>query len=451
MKNPLFKKKSADLLTMRSLFKTYRGWQPSESVEDGWTYSKNEIGTITINESGWVFVDTNGKFVANGDTAKSLNICLQSLNRHPEHGYYRPEKFTKPTIVEEPDVLWKEQNGEKIPDFDKGDKDFLESMGIKGSLRKKVTAAYMNGYAQHANNWIKEHGVNDEHSEKYAETYGLRPGYFKEAIQTLARFASLKQAGRPPYGAFAVPSDSADHVAYVLSKADLTNFDFKNDEELGLTYFEFPTEADVLAAHELVRQTFAKQIESGKGWWASWKQLEPNISEVRSEPPHKSLISSIKDEMKDVRPLTEKEREKFRPDPRQTSLYGEEHSKELQEFYKKKKGTEEYSPFDEIDDPICLCNHTFLSHEQGCEQCGCRGFTPASIEEQVDYLCEHRSFGKVGEKSDNPAVYEREGLTMKVYFDGERIGKVELIHDEHGKEIRSGWDGFLTFTQKFGD
>ena len=65
---------------------------------------------------------------------------------------------------------------------------------IGPALRKKVVAAYMNGYAEHAAKWLREHGNTHRGSDAYATKNGLRTEYFKETIHTMARYATLKRS-----------------------------------------------------------------------------------------------------------------------------------------------------------------------------------------------------------------------------------------------------------------
>ena len=86
----------------------------------------------------------------------------------------------------------------EVPEFSEEDKRFLKDFRIQGSLRKKVKSVYMNGYAQHACDYIKKHGKDLEHAEKWAKKNGLRPEYFKEAIGTMSHYASLKSKQYSP-------------------------------------------------------------------------------------------------------------------------------------------------------------------------------------------------------------------------------------------------------------
>lgn len=119
-----------------------------------------------------------------------------------------------------------------------------------------------------------------------------------------------------------------------------------------------------------------------------------------------------------------------------------------------RRGSEEDdSQFHDIADPVCLCTHTFHDHERKCDRCDCPGFDPAPMPKQVEYVCERRSFGRVG-KGANPMTFERDknDRILKVYFDGDRVSKVEFYGKKGDKpDTREGWDGFFSFTQTFGD
>lgn len=113
------------------------------------------------------------------------------------------------------------------------------------------------------------------------------------------------------------------------------------------------------------------------------------------------------------------------------------------------------APDDDIQDPFCLCKHKFTDHVSGhnCEHCDCPGFDPASITKQVEMWCERRAFGRVGNKS-NPMTFERgkNDRIMKVYFDGNRVSKVEFQGTKNDTpETRDGWDGFWSVIQTYGD
>ena len=106
-------------------------------------------------------------------------------------------------------------------------------MGVAGSLHKKVQAAYMNGYAEHANAYLRAHGNTGKHVKEYAEKNGLKPDYFKEAIQTMSRYA--KKAGRkhflphPPKSGPVTPSEKAYMYDNDLVGSSLKREDFSYD------------------------------------------------------------------------------------------------------------------------------------------------------------------------------------------------------------------------------
>jgi hypothetical protein len=108
-------------------------------------------------------------------------------------------------------------------------------------------------------------------------------------------------------------------------------------------------------------------------------------------------------------------------------------------------------------DPVCTCGHTFYDHPDGCEHCeSCPGFDPKPIEDQVDYVCVRRSFDRKGDKK-NPATYERHDgeMILKVYFKNDGVEKAEFISlgrdGQWHEDFKTGWDGFISYTNSWGD
>lgn len=613
MTNPLFRKK-ADQTELVQQFLIDNGWAEAQSRE-GMAFTKESFGTVVWDETGWTFFDPRGKEKDFGSNLGDLKTFL-GVPTHPEEGFYRGKKFRAPgadpdydpnvvkNLLDKPEVDWQtDDKGEKVPTFENDqDKKFLKDLRISRQLRRKVIAAYMNGYAEHAAKWLRDKGNTYRGSEKYAESNGLRPEYFRDAIQTMSRYGAYrkkiasKSAGTAV--SLPVPLESASHVAFHLFKAGLPDFSVETDEDAYVAYFSFDSLQDLEVAHKLIYQAFKRQIEAGKGAWANWREEEAHpenpdrphketfipkenlaSGEKRNdldaciyckgqEPKNRAQRKRLKDtprnrnrELSLYRALTPKaslltkkeagiwgERsydndvvhdildkhrlnlndpggEKSRgfdeaiPHDELTSLYttldslyenvgGDdeahflgvvvfllEHGTKVPPTYRSAAAgiarrmlrdpqylkswknpqqrervlkselamlggmamhanLEDDSPFHEIADPVCLCTHTFHDHERGCDHCDCPGFDPAPIEKQVEYVCEHRSFGRVG-KLKNPMTFERHDgeMKMKVWFKDGRVEKAQFSDAQgSGKpDVRLGWDGFFSITQAFGD
>jgi hypothetical protein len=392
------------------------------------------------------------------------------------------------------------------------------------ALHKNVVAAYADGYASHAAGWMRGHGGELGGIEAYAAERGLAPSRLKETVTLMSRYAAAKKAGKIPARSFSLPLESAAHASHHLIQAGLDDFDVHTDEGSELTYFSFKANEDFSTAHEVVRQAFHRQIQSGEGEWANWKQLEPVISqhmagslkafyhvaliEVRDSINSRGLnaafslnrseenqageyavhlfasLSDAKKYIKDIEGLLDKDQGldiwkvwpqgEVEKDPtlghsqwpafRSKGPVKPEHLKLIvpnalpPETVKVSKKAEDNDdlPFQDIDDPVCFCGHTFSQHDRFCDICGdgdCSGYTPRPMEQQVEYVCERRAFGRVGKKS-NPMVFERgkNDRILKVHFDGGRVSKAEFQENKGSRpEIRQGWEGFYSFTQAFGD
>lgn len=280
----------------------------------------------------------------------------------------------------------------------------LNDLHANMALHKSVVAAYADGYASHAAGWMRGHGWELGGIEAYAAERGLAPSRLKETVTLMSRYAAAKKAGKIPARSFSLPLESAAHASHHLIQAGLDDFDVHTDEGSELTYFSFKTNEDFSTAHEIVHHAFHRQIQSGEGEWANWKQLEPAPRKMGSK-------LGIEDDDLGMQ---------------------------------------------DIDDPVCLCGHTFSHHGRYCDICDdskCSGYDPKPMEQQVEYVCEHRAFGRVGKKS-NPMVFERgkNDRILKVYFDGGRVSRAEFQENKGSRpEIRQGWEGFYSFTQAFGD
>ncbi len=93
--------------------------------------------------------------------------------------------------------------------------------------------------------------------------------------KALAQHASKKVAHPSVEYIFAVPNESAPHVAHHLATSGMLDFEVEPDERSGETYFIFNNNDDFEVAHEIVRYNFKRQIDAGRGLWALWKELEP--------------------------------------------------------------------------------------------------------------------------------------------------------------------------------
>lgn len=74
----------------------------------------------------------------------------------------------------------------------------MKALGIRDTASKEAAlarkvAAYMNGYATAAEEYLKKYGMSMKHADKFAKDRGFRPKYFREAVQTMARYATVKK------------------------------------------------------------------------------------------------------------------------------------------------------------------------------------------------------------------------------------------------------------------
>lgn len=479
MKNPLFGKKADAALI--SQFLIDQGWAEMPSHE-GLSFTKDGVGTVVWDATGWTLFDSRGKekdFGSNlGDFKQLLGVPL-----HSEEGFMRGKKFK---TEKKPDVNWKETTqGENVPEFNEQDKKYLsDELRISSSLRRKVIAAYMNGYAEHAAKWLREKGYSYRGSDKYAETNGLRPEYFKEAIQTMSRYASYRSkiaaaAPRVPKSksaaqdSLAVPLESASHVAFHLFNSGLPDFNAETDDDSRVTYFSFDSPQDLEVAHQLIYQAFKRQIDAGKGVWAEWREEEANPGAMHGDSTSKALMSSGDENRndldacnycKDQEPKNKAQRKRLKDTrqnrAREQAIYKALTPKASSLLKKAKYGDD--SPFSEINDPVCICKHKFLDHERNCDLCDCPGFDPATMKKQIEYVCEHRAFDRVGKK-ENPMVFERHDgeMVLKIWLEGDRVGKVEFHQPQENADRftpsqplvtkGNGWEKFFSITQTYGD
>jgi len=63
-----------------------------------------------------------------------------------------------------------------------------------------------------------------------------------------------------PSHAFAVPSASSNAVAMALAEAGMKDFEVATDDDIGASYFSFPTPAEKEVAIDIVAEKFAPQI-----------------------------------------------------------------------------------------------------------------------------------------------------------------------------------------------
>jgi hypothetical protein len=166
---------------------------PSLSLSaDEMSYGMEGKGVITVNEGGWEHADKTNKVIAQGRTPVELNRYLTKITPTARLPYDEGPP---------PEVKWEtNEKGEKVPQFNDGDKKLLhEDYHIDSALRKKIIGAYMDGYADHAIDWLKNHTAGDRSSTPYAEKNGLRAEYFKQCIQTMVKYAALKKAADPSW------------------------------------------------------------------------------------------------------------------------------------------------------------------------------------------------------------------------------------------------------------
>lgn len=270
-------------------------------------------------------------------------------------------------------------------------------------LHKIARAAYLDGYARPAADYLRKHGNTGRHVGEWASFLGLDPKRFREIIRAIAKLAehsrsNTKTAG--DYDNFIVPLADADKVAQQLIESGL---DFQADAETmeGQVYFVFDDKQDLAVAYEIVRQAFKKQIESGKGAWADWKLLE-TADAMLGRP--KSLVAAEAVDETPFRAVAEKLGIKYRGLWSDVPSYRLIHFTEpatrtgidvpLDEFSEEKvleyvNAARRRFNLDDIGDKaiktaaMCECGHPFEIHAHppdfGCphekDGCGCKGAT----------------------------------------------------------------------------